>query len=296
VFLTFTSRKEFFMAQQSNPLIKSIPIILPFLVVGGALAYFSSGGAPDAWPAMALVALGFGLAGAIVGILLQATERIGQSLSKTESSSDDFAAKVSQSLTTAQGEFVAQIKASQKQMETFTQQLVKSSESSQQVLGAFNGQLKEVFGTGSKEMQQGFSAHAEALGGLGKSWADEIHAVFKAHRDMLQTALDQLHAAGETWRTKVDASFVQHSSATDAIVRELVKSLQQVAAMGQDFEKLLHVQHTIDATLENLSKTDDFKKVVERLSTHLEMSDKLLKEVTKPRAIRLVESHGDIVG
>jgi hypothetical protein len=287
---------EFLMAQQSNPLIKSIPIILPFLLVGGALAYFSNGRSPDAWPTIALVAIGFGLAGTIVGVLLQATDRIGQSLAKNESTGDDFAGKVSHSLTAAQGAFVEQIKASQKQMETFTQQLVKSSESSQQVLGAFNAQLKEVFGTGSKEMQQGFSAHAEALSGLGKAWADEIHAVFKAHRDMLQTALDQLHAAGETWRTKVDASFVHHSSATDATVRELVKSLQHVAAMGQDFEKLLHVQHTIDATLENLSKTEDFKKVVDRLATHLEMSDKLLKEVTKPRAIRLVESHGDIVG
>lgn len=279
------------MADQKNPLSQSIPLILPFVVIGGALGYFIESGMFKNWPLAALLAAGFGLIGALVGILNQATSRLGESLNKGESGQSDFASKIADSVTSAQGAFIEQLKASGKTLEGVAKQFGQSAETSQQALGGFNSQLKDVFGGGKNEMQSALTQHSESMASLGKGWSDEIHNVFKAHRDMLQNALDEMKLNSENWRGQLETSLMAHADSVSKSTQTLTASLQKISEMGQDIDKLLHTQQAIDSTLENMAKTEDFKKVIDRLASHLEDADKVLAQATKPRAIRLVEAH-----
>ncbi len=64
-------------------------------------------------------------------------------------------------------------------------------------------------------------------------------------------------------------------------------------SLQSDVKQVLHIQEMVDGTIKAVSTTDEFQQLIKGLRIHLEESDKLLREVSKPRTIRLVETDHD---
>ena len=65
--------------------------------------------------------------------------------------------------------------------------------------------------------------------------------------------------------------------------------LEKIQVLGKEIEKVFHVQQMVDGTLKAVTTTEEFKTTLASLRQHIEKSDALIREVAKPRTIRLVE-------
>lgn len=123
------------------------------------------------------------------------------------------------------------------------------------------------------------------LGAISKA-LDESSRQFAAG---LTGGSQKMQASFDGGSKKLEAAMKEHGEKTAKASADLSAQLDKIAAIGKDIEKLLHVQQATEGTIKAVTTTDEFKKTLEALRTHLEASDKLLREVAKPRTIRLVE-------
>jgi prophage DNA circulation protein len=89
---------------------------------------------------------------------------------------------------------------------------------------------------------------------------------------------------------KLDASLQDHADKTTKASAQLSAQLEKIVAMEKEIEKVLHLQQTTEGTLKSVAASEEFKTLVKALRDHLQASDAVLREVAKPRTIRLVES------
>ncbi len=93
------------------------------------------------------------------------------------------------------------------------------------------------------------------------------------------------------------ASTAQLASAQEKVAANLAESqtaiakqLDRVAEMAASIDRVLKLQESVDGALKGVSSTSDFTDMLATFKKHLESSDELLRNVVKPRTIRLVES------
>jgi hypothetical protein len=133
----------------------------------------------------------------------------------------------------------------------------------------------------------------EASDALAAKWASSqketvlnLDAAKKAMDGVAAQLQSNLSGASDKWQAAMQAHGQQVTQANQLLAAQLEK----IQALGKEIEKVLHVQQTVDNTIKSVTTTEDFKNTLATLKTHLEKSDNLLREVTKPRTIRLVES------
>ncbi len=103
------------------------------------------------------------------------------------------------------------------------------------------------------------------------------------------------HSRARPLVSESQAALEAHSLQVATANQALVAQLEKIQTMGKEIEKVLHIQQTVDNTIKSVTTTEDFRNTMATLKTHLEKSDNLLREVTKPRTIRLVESNPEAV-
>jgi hypothetical protein len=186
--------------------------------------------------------------------------------------------------------------------------------------------MKEAGGGWSKEILSSFRQHSvmiqsgvDALTQLDETLRTNLEKAFKANTDRLEKALkantEQVEKALQGHTERADASFQSHTERTSTTLQghtertgqalqdhtdriatttqALSENLSAIGDLGKNIEKMLHIQEAIDGALDTVMKTDDFQKTIARLSDHLEKSDELLKQATRPRQIQLVEARVD---
>ena len=122
--------------------------------------------------------------------------------------------------------------------------------------------------------------------------AGKFQAVFSGHADEIQNALQ---GVGGTWSEQISGALSEHAQKLTEANASLAAELNKIASLEKDIVKLLHVQEVIEGTVKEIAASEEFKSTLEGLRTHLQESDKLLREAAKPRTIRLVESEDEIV-
>lgn len=120
---------------------------------------------------------------------------------------------------------------------------------------------------------------------------DKWQAAFSGHAAELQQTLQSGQAQ---WQEKLVAALTDHAGQVEAANTQLAAKLEHIATLAKEIEKLLHVQESVEQTVQSVVATEEFKRALEALRTHLESSDQLLREAAKPRTIRLVESDGEV--
>ncbi len=117
---------------------------------------------------------------------------------------------------------------------------------------------------------------ADVLGGVQKSLEGSLSGAGREAAQQLSESLNTYAA--------------QLGSATKALSGEI----EQLGIAQQSIEKLLHVEEAVDGTLKSIAAMDEFKETLHSLRVHIEESDKLIKEASKPRTITLIEEDGEV--
>lgn len=109
-------------------------------------------------------------------------------------------------------------------------------------------------------------------------------------KNMLITHTQSLEKTMGTVPSHMKTVLAEHNEKFQAANVGLTAQLGKIAELEKDIQKILHLQQSVDNTLKGVAATEEFKQTLVALRTHLQESDKLLQEMSKPKTIRLVES------
>ena len=86
------------------------------------------------------------------------------------------------------------------------------------------------------------------------------------------------------------AVLTEHNEKFQAANSALTAQLGKITELEKEIQKLLHLQESVDQALKSVAVTEEFQQTLAALRSHLQESDKLMQEMSKPKTIRLVES------
>lgn len=107
--------------------------------------------------------------------------------------------------------------------------------------------------------------------------------------DGIRKSLDE---ASKKLVSQLEAAFKAHADRVTQANTQLAAQLEKIATLEKEVEKLIRLQVNTDGIVKAMAASEEFKDLVKGLRTHLEASDKALKEIAKPRSITLVEQQG----
>jgi ABC-type transporter Mla subunit MlaD len=149
--------------------------------------------------------------------------------------------------------------------------------------------LLDKFMAHEKDTVQGLEGAKAALDGI----ASQLTAAVNDGQEKMNASFDggaaKLTQALETTAKALKESLSEHAAVMQQSSQALQQQLEKIADLEKDIAKLLHVQEATEGTLKAVTATEEFKSMISSLKTHLEQSDSLLREVAKPKKIRLVE-------
>jgi hypothetical protein len=167
-----------------------------------------------------------------------------------------------------------------------------------------NTGLKQTVGEMTSGLQQNVEAlksslaqHADQVSSSGGNWGDQMQGILNAHSSAIAAASTELIDDLKKFMTENNAQVQGFISENNTKIVEsssaLGEQLGKIAQLQANIEQVLHVQEMVDNTMKSVATTEEFKETISSLRKHVEESDNLLREVTKPRKIRLVEQEQD---
>lgn len=137
----------------------------------------------------------------------------------------------------------------------------------------------------------------EAQDAMAVKWAalqKEAYATLDGTKKALDAFVTQITTGFGGTSEKMQAALVAHSGQVSQSTQLLASQLEKIQTIAKEIEKLFFVQQAVDNTIKAVTTTEEFKNTLAGLKVHLEKSDSLLREVTKPRTIRLVETSPEL--
>ncbi len=113
--------------------------------------------------------------------------------------------------------------------------------------------------------------------------AEKMKGMLVTHSQGMDKALGTLPAHMKT-------VLAEHNEKFQAASAGLTAQLAKIAELEKEIQKIFRLQQAVDDTLKGVAVSDEFKQTLMALKTHLQESDKLMAEMSKPKTIRLVES------
>jgi uncharacterized protein YukE len=165
--------------------------------------------------------------------------------------------------------------------------------------------VEKALATVVSDLTGGLHANAEKMQSIMSHHTQEAQKIFTElgaqlkHNNtdgaaQLQTTLknhvDLFSQSSGNWSKQLESVLTQHVTTLDHASKNLASQLDQIAKLSQNVEQVLHVQQAVDTVVRDVATTEEFRKTLESLRKHVEESDHLLREVSKPRTIRLVET------
>lgn len=133
------------------------------------------------------------------------------------------------------------------------------------------------------------SAHAQQVEKIDASSREQLKAVLAQHVDGLTKNQQQQEKIGSAQAEQLKALLAQHVDGLTKASTAIAGQLDKIMQLEKDIQQVLHVQQVVDGSIKAVSGAEEFKSTLAALRKHLEQSDTLIREVTKPRTIRLVE-------
>lgn len=167
----------------------------------------------------------------------------------------------------------------------FDQYIPKPQELAAAIQGGVNEASKAIAEQAqliAKTLEDVKAGLAASLSGSGQEMAAQLAQV----QSTLQSSL---HGAGKEAVDQLTAALASQSDRLEATSASLVSQIEQLVQLESNIQNLLNVQNSIDAAIEGMAASTQWQETLNALTTHLAESDKLLKEVAKPRMITLVE-------
>ena len=148
----------------------------------------------------------------------------------------------------------------------------------------------------AKFAEQLAKVQADAAAQIAKAQTDTAAQLTKAHSDAAaQIASAQQEAAAQAVKAQGETS-AKLAAAQQETAAQLAKAQDKVAEqlgrvteIATSVDNILKLQQTVDGTIKGVTATEEFKSTLLELKRHLSESDEMLKNLAKPRSIRLVE-------
>jgi hypothetical protein len=107
--------------------------------------------------------------------------------------------------------------------------------------------------------------------------------------DALSAHAQQLDKAQSAAREQLKLVLTQHVEGMNKAASAIAGQLDKIMQLEKDIQQVLHIQQVVDGSIKAVSSAEEFKATLAALRKHLEQSDSLIREATKPRTIRLIE-------
>ncbi|MCS6771454.1 MAG: hypothetical protein NZ740_05445 [Kiritimatiellae bacterium] len=153
---------------------------------------------------------------------------------------------------------------------------------------ALEGLHKNFLASQQQAVEKWTAAEKSAVQHLEQAAKSIEQAAAKIH-EALSAHIQQMEKTESSARDQLKTALTQHveglSKASSAIAAQLDKIMQ----LEKDIQQVLHIQQVVDGSIKAVSSAEEFKATLAALRKHLEQSDALIREATKPRTIRLIE-------
>ena len=143
---------------------------------------------------------------------------------------------------------------------------------------------------------QAAKAQTDAAAQIAKAQTDTAAQLTKAHSDAAaQIASAQQEAAAQAVKAQGETSAKLAAAQQDTAAQlakaqdKVAEQLGRVTEIATSVDNILKLQQTMDGTIKGVTATEEFKSTLLELKRHLSESDEMLKNLAKPRSIRLVE-------
>ena len=113
--------------------------------------------------------------------------------------------------------------------------------------------------------------------------ADKMKNMLVTHNQGMEKALGAVPSHMKT-------VLAEHNEKFQTANASLTAQLGKIADLEKEIHKILRLQESVDTALKGVTAAEEFKQTLTALKTHLQESDKLMAEMSKPKTIRLVES------
>ncbi len=162
------------------------------------------------------------------------------------------------------------------------------------VVGDLTGGLSQ----NAKQMQQVLTHHTQEL----KKLFDEAGAFLK-HSNVegagqfqaaMKTHMELMTQNSGAWNKQLQDVLSTHIATLKDATKNLSAQMEKIASVSGRVEEVLHVNAAVEETLKGMASSEEFRKTMEGLRLHIEASDTLLRELSKPRTIRLVETEAGL--
>jgi len=127
-----------------------------------------------------------------------------------------------------------------------------------------------------------------AIQGL-ENAAKAVESAAAKLNDALASHAQQLDKVESGNRDQLKSVLTQHAESLNKASGAIAGQLDKIMQLEKDIQQVLHVQQVVDGSIKAVSSAEEFKATLSALRKHLEASDSLVREATKPRTIRLVE-------
>lgn len=151
-----------------------------------------------------------------------------------------------------------------------------SGEALKKALDAAAANLASSLGAGGDKIQASLGVQAQQIEKASAGLSSQAEKIVASSGDRLQSALN--------------AQAQQIEKAAAALTAQVDKLL----TIGMNIDRVLSVSQSVEGALKSISGSEEFKKTLLALQSHLGESDKLLREAAKPRIIKLVEHDDEI--
>ena len=148
-------------------------------------------------------------------------------------------------------------------------------------------QLNKVLANHAIELEKALSETSTLLKHSQVDGVAQLQGVFDQYAQQLQQS-------GGNWSGQIKGVLDSHVGMYQQATQNLMVQLEKISGLAADIEKLLHVQESVTAAVQGVSSSEEFRQTLEALRNHIAESDNLIREVAKPRTIKLVESDGEL--
>lgn len=135
----------------------------------------------------------------------------------------------------------------------------------------------------ASKLASALTSHAQHLEKADSAGREQLKALLTTHADSLQKS-----TAASNEQLKL--LLTSHADSLQKATAALASQLDKITSLQKDIQQVLQIQQVTDGTMKQLASGVEFTQTLSALRQHLATSDSLIKEVTKPRTIRLVES------
>jgi hypothetical protein len=156
----------------------------------------------------------------------------------------------------------------------------------QESLGEHATRIQQSGTAWNQILKESLGEHAGGMQKAGASWNQVLKESLGEHANRIQQT-------GAAWNQQMHAALDGHSASLESTTKQLAQHLEHIHAVGRQVEEVLHIQQLVEETIKSVTTTEEFRETMVALRSHIEESDKLLREVTRPRTIRLIESEGE---